>query len=218
METYFTDRKIKVRINNVVSTERTIRAGVVQGSVLGPSLFNFYIHHLPEFPKTNRTLNADDTAIYAQAAFFQNRLQLRLISNFFGDWKLKLNESKTMLIIFSRKRTNNKLFDPFKIIDYVMKPTAAVNYLGVTLNSRLNFKLKIKNKLTKANNAIRIICPLIKRNSKLNAENKIILYKALLRPIITYAAPVWSHLSNYALEPFPKQMHETPLDIPTLNI
>jgi hypothetical protein len=104
MGTYFTDRKIKVRINNVVSTERTIRAGVLQRSVLAPSLFNFYIHDLPEFPKTNMTLNADDTAIYAQTAFFQNRLQLRLISNFFSDWKLKLNESKTMLIIFSRKK------------------------------------------------------------------------------------------------------------------
>jgi hypothetical protein len=53
----------------------------------------------------------------------------------------------------------------------------------------------------KANNAIRKIYPLIKRNSKLNVKNKIIIYKALLRPIVTYAAPVWSHLSDYALQP-----------------
>jgi hypothetical protein len=69
------------------------------------------------------------------------------------------------------------------------------------LDSRLNFKINIKNKLTKANNAIRTIYPPIKRNSSLSTENKIILYKALLRPIITYAAPVWSHVSDYALEP-----------------
>jgi hypothetical protein len=109
--------------------------------------------------------------------------------------------SKTELITFSRKRTNNKLFDPFKINHHEIKPKSAVNYLGITLDSRLNFKLNIKNKLIKANNAIRTIYPLIKRNSKLSTENKIILYKALLRPIITYAAPVWSHLSDFALEP-----------------
>jgi hypothetical protein len=46
-----------------------------------------------------------------------------------------------------------------------------------------------------------MIYPLIKKNSKLSTENKIILYKALLKPIITYVAPVWSHLSDFALEP-----------------
>jgi hypothetical protein len=108
---------------------------------------------------------------------------------------------KAGLIIFSRKGTNNKLFDPFKINHDEIKPKSAVNYLGITLDSRLNFKLNIKNKLIKANNAIRMIYPLIKRNNKLSTENKIILYKALLRSIITYAAPVWSHLSDFALEP-----------------
>jgi hypothetical protein len=115
MGTYLSDRKIKARVNNVLSTERIIRAGVPQESVLGPSLFNFYIHDLPEFSKTYLALYADDTAIYAhsfyaQAALLQNRLHLRQISKFSDRWKLKLNESKTELIIFSRKRTNHKLF------------------------------------------------------------------------------------------------------------
>jgi hypothetical protein len=201
MGTYLSDRKIKVRVNNVLSTERIIRAGVPQGSVLGPSLFNFYIHDLPEFSKTNLALYAD-TAIYAhsfyaQAALLQNRLHLRQILKFFDRWKLKLNESKTELIIFSRSEPTTN----FSTLSKLTITKLAVNYLGITLDSRLNFKLNIKNKLTKANHAIRITYPLIKRNSKLTTENKIILYKALLRPIITYAAPVWSHLSDYALEP-----------------
>ncbi|CAH1383682.1 unnamed protein product, partial [Tenebrio molitor] len=110
MSSYLCDRKIRVKVNNELSTEKTIKAGVPQGSVLGPSLFNFYIHDLPEFSKTNLALYADDTAIYAhsfyaQAALLQNQLHMKLLTNYFDDWKLKLNESKTELIIFSRKRT-----------------------------------------------------------------------------------------------------------------
>jgi hypothetical protein len=168
MGTYLSDRKIKVRVNNVLSTERIIRAGVPQGSVLGPSLFNFYIHDLPEFSKTNLALYAD-TAIYAQAALLQNRLHLRQILKFFDRWKLKLNESKTELIIFSRSEPTTN----FSTLSKLTITKLAVNYLGITLDSRLNFKLNIKNKLTKANHAIRIIYPLIKRNSKLTTENKI---------------------------------------------
>jgi hypothetical protein len=206
LNSYLTNRRIKVKINNELSSEKLIEAGVPQGSVLGPSLFNFYIHDTPEFFKTNLALYADDKAIYAhsyyaQAALLQNQLHINLLSQYFEDWKLKLNEPKTELIIFTRKKTNIKIFTPLKINKHKINPTTKVNYLGITLDARLNFKENVKTKLVKANNAIRKIYPLIKRNSKLNVKNKIIIYKALLRPIVTYAAPVWSHLSDYALQP-----------------
>ena len=43
------------------------------------------------------------------------------------------------------------------------------------------------------------IFPLLARDSTLNIPNKILLYKLLLRSMITYAAPVWSSTSptNY---------------------
>jgi hypothetical protein len=206
MSSYLTSRRIKVKVNNEISNEKLINAGVPQGSVLGPTLFNLYIHDMPQFAKTNLALYADDTAIYAhsffaQAALLQNRLHLKILSGYFEKWKLKLNETKTETIIFSRKRTNNKIFTPIKINNHTVTPAKTVKYLGVTLDTRLNFKENVKQKLNKANNAIRMIYPLIKRNSKLNANNKIIIYKTLIRPIITYAAPIWSHMSNYALQP-----------------
>lgn len=33
--------------------------------------------------------------------------------------------------------------------------------------------------------------PLLNRNSKLSLENKLLLYKSIIRPILTYGAPVW---------------------------
>jgi hypothetical protein len=52
MYSYLNDRKIKVKINNELLTEKLIKAGVPQGSVLEPSLFNFYTHEMPEFIQT----------------------------------------------------------------------------------------------------------------------------------------------------------------------
>jgi hypothetical protein len=37
------------------------------------------------------------------------------------------------------------------------------------------------------------------RRSKLNVENKTRIYKTIIRPIITYAAPVWCGVSDTAL-------------------
>jgi retron-type reverse transcriptase len=115
MSSYLTNRRIKVKVNNEISNEKLINAGVPQGSVLGPTLFNLFIHDMPQFAKTNLALYADDTAIYAhsffaQAALLQNRLHLKILSTYFDKSKLKLNETTTETIIFSRKRTNNKIF------------------------------------------------------------------------------------------------------------
>ncbi|GFV63827.1 RNA-directed DNA polymerase from mobile element jockey [Trichonephila clavipes] len=44
--------------------------------------------------------------------------------------------------------------------------------------------------------AQRAIFPLIGRNSELNLYNKLLLYTAVLRPILTYGSPVWGYAAN----------------------
>jgi hypothetical protein len=39
--------------------------------------------------------------------------------------------------------------------------------------------------------------PLIARDSTLSPHNKLTLYKLMIRPILTYAAPVWSNTSSF---------------------
>lgn len=64
IDSYVTDRTFTVRVNNTYSTFRNIKAGVPQGSVLGPALFNIYMLDLPDLPKIKVAQYADDTAIY----------------------------------------------------------------------------------------------------------------------------------------------------------
>ena len=46
MKSYLKNRKQKVQINIKVSSERDVIAGVLQGSIDGPLLFNFFINDL----------------------------------------------------------------------------------------------------------------------------------------------------------------------------
>ena len=61
MKSYLKNRKQKVQINNKFSSERVVIAGVPQGSVDGPLLFNLFLNDLTFFIE-QRTLSnyADD--------------------------------------------------------------------------------------------------------------------------------------------------------------
>jgi hypothetical protein len=48
-----------------MSTPRYMQAGVPQGSVLSPTLYNLYINDTPQTPGMNLALFADDTCLYA---------------------------------------------------------------------------------------------------------------------------------------------------------
>lgn len=65
ISSFLSNRIFAVRINATLSKKRTIKAGVPQGSILGPVLFNLYVHDLTTTENTEIALFADDTAIIA---------------------------------------------------------------------------------------------------------------------------------------------------------
>ncbi|GFX31264.1 RNA-directed DNA polymerase from mobile element jockey [Trichonephila clavipes] len=64
------------------------------------------------------------------------------------------------------------------------------------LDCKLTWKQHILHVRNKFRFALRLIYPLICRNSEMTLSNKILLYTAVLRPILRFASPVWGYAAN----------------------
>lgn len=195
IQSYLTERTFRVKINNVKSDAKIIAAGVPQGSVLGPKLYTLYISDLPLFEKTKTAVYADDTAIYSHSYYTDvARKQLQIHSNilqpYFKKWKLTMNAEKTEIINFTKKFTNNKMYTKLKIQGQEIEPVHKVKYLGVILDDKLTFREHISSVIQKGYISLKCIYSLM-ISTKLTTQTKLLMYKTIIRPILTYACAAW---------------------------
>ena len=67
IESYLTNRTQQTQIGNDLSTERSVKTGVPQGSILGPTFFLCYINDIIDVCHNSKILlYADDTVLYKQ--------------------------------------------------------------------------------------------------------------------------------------------------------
>lgn len=199
LHSYLVKRKFFVTINEARSSFRPITAGVPQGSLLGPVLFSLFINDLPRSPHTHLAIYADDTAIFSSSYrtdTIKNRLQDAYIKihRFFKKWKIKLNDDKTTSILFTKRSPSRR--PPIEINNVSINWSSNVKYLGVHLDSRLTYATHIKLKIQQAYAVMSSLYPMFNKSSRLSELNKLLIYKMIIRPIITYAAPVWSSASS----------------------
>jgi hypothetical protein len=172
---------------------------VPQGSVLGPTLFNIYINDIPTTEYTKMCLFADDAAILS-SSWRPETIVKRLshsaknIKLFFTKWKIKLSESKPNCILFTKRRplVTSTVF----VANTPIPWSSEIKYLGVILDSKLTFTKHVNKLTTKGKIAVCNLFPFFSRNSKLSIDNKLLIYKTIVRPLITYAIPSWNIISK----------------------
>jgi hypothetical protein len=204
IKSFLENRISYVTVDGEASDVYKVSAGVPQGSPLSPFLFNLFINDMPVPKHCKLAIYADDTALTSSVKNYDlqilvNRMGSGLaeIGNYFSSWKVKINSEKTEAILFTKSTKMNKLKETHKIhFNETLDWKNNVQYLGLTLDPKLTFKTHIDKCRRKGGMVTRFLFPLMKRTSALSQQGKITLYRSYIRPVMTYACPVFSNSAN----------------------
>ena len=150
----FSNRHQCCKINNTLGDWRKIIAGVPQGSILGPLLFNIFLNDSFFFLKDANLGNyADDSTLYAynknlETVMYNLRQEFSILSSWFYDNYMVLNPGKCHFMLFRVKES-----EQFDLIcnDITLKHSSHEKSLGVTIDNKLSFHEHIINICKTAN-------------------------------------------------------------------
>jgi hypothetical protein len=200
LHNYLQHRSFFVSIRNSYSKVHPIFAGVPQGSLLGPTLFNLFINDIPfttTDPNLALTMYADDACICVRSgkvdlAVTKLNSAIQLLEPWLRKWRIQINTHKSTVTLFSKRRSHLRgSVSPVILFKEHIPWTKQLKYLGVTLDPTLTFKAHITCTLQKLNHRLKQLYPILNRASTIDINLALIIYKSLLRSIMTYACPIW---------------------------
>lgn len=144
------------------------------------------------------TTFADDTAILStdtkpEVASKNLQDHLSNVENWLNNWRIKINESKSVHVTFT---LNNGICPDIFLNGLKVPQRDGYKYLGVHLDRRLTWKKHIETKIAEIKLKSRQLYWLMGKHSKLKLEYKLLLYKAMLKPIWQYGCQIWQTASS----------------------
>ncbi|GFX47004.1 RNA-directed DNA polymerase from mobile element jockey [Trichonephila clavipes] len=134
---------------------------------------------------------ADDTAILSRHRNLDTLVE-NINEHLAHLWKIALNSSKTEAVFFSKRKPPPEITLQNQRIPW----SQHTKYLGVIVDKNLTFRQHITYIRDKFKNTTRKLYSLICRKSKLNRHNKLLIYTLIMKPLLTYASPVWGHAAK----------------------
>jgi hypothetical protein len=126
-------------VGNEKSELQPIKAGVPQGSVLGPTLYVLYTSDLATSTNTTLGTFADDTVILSvnedsRRAASDLQCRLNTLQTWFEKRRIRRNENKSCSITFTLRKSSAP---DVTINDIQIPRNAEIKYLGMTIDSKL---------------------------------------------------------------------------------
>lgn len=175
---------------------------------MSPILFTFYLNDLEEF-LINKNINgaicdfetdevciyfkllillyADDTVLFSDNS---DDLQhaLNIFEEYCNSWKLKINISKTKIVVFGRGKLKRNMHFTFQQHD--IEIVDEYKYLGVYLGRSGSFIAAKKHVAEQANKALFSLLKKI-RSLSLPYDIQIDLFNKMIKPILLYGCEIW---------------------------
>ena len=140
----FLKRKQFVSLNHVNSELRYINHGVPQGSILRPLLFLLYENDMPQAVANTSRLFSDDTCLLLHVSnptslLSTLNLKMFLLLEWCSSNKLTINPQKSHLLIIPPTKNSNHMDLSISLNDTTIHAENSVKYLGVLIDTNLNF-------------------------------------------------------------------------------
>lgn len=174
-------------------------AGVPQGGVLSPLLFNVIMSDIPNYESINLYIFADDITISCMgpdATHVENKLQRYIdkLQEWFNRWKFSVNVNKTKWHFFTRKKIQApKLKCNGNEIETVKKQ----KLLGVTFDApRLTLTAHIRNTTTDCIRRLNIMKTLSSPRYGMTHRSLKKFYEAYIRSKLLYCPSILIDVNN----------------------
>ena len=195
-ENYLKNRYQQVVIRGQKSEIGLIRAGVPQGSVLGPLLFLVYINDIASITQCNIKLFADDTSLYIEfdnSALAEEALNNDLVNiqEWANQWLVSFSPAKTKLMTctFRKKEQPNIEFDNMQL-----ESVKNHKHLGLILSHDLTWSSHVQS-------LVQSISPMIdvlkKLKYTLDRKSLETIYFSFIRPKLEYGCHIWDNCSKH---------------------
>lgn len=197
------DSYLDVRTLIIETSESTLNhemtAGVPQGSVMGPDLWNADYDGLLEIPlpqQVQLTGFADDIAAtivvdcVEEAAILVGST-INAVASWLDEHQLKLTYQKTEMVVLTRQRW---FPEPFRInIDgLTLTSTKSARYLGVRLDTKLTFREHLDIACAKASKTASSLSRIMANTIGPRTKKRKALLE-VIHSVLLYGAEIWAH-------------------------
>ncbi|MCG8113035.1 MAG: reverse transcriptase domain-containing protein [Candidatus Thiodiazotropha taylori] len=195
---YLAVRRQRVVLPGAASDWTYIRAGVPQGSILGPLLFLVFINDIVLDIGSHIRLFADDTSLFivvndpVNAADCLNS-DLEKVSHWASTWLVTFNPSKSESLLISRK-VNRPQHPPLFMQNVEINEVDSHKHLGLYLSQDCTWHQHIEFIKEKAWCRINVMRKL---KFKLDRKSLETIYTAFIRPLLEYGDVVWDNCTQY---------------------
>ena len=192
---YLSDRYQTVVIRGQSSEKGLIKAGVPQGSVLGPLLFLIYINDILKNIMSHIKLFADDTSLYIEidepdVAVDTLNTDLGTIQSWADQWLVKFSPTKTQLMTCSHRVKDHPdiIFSNIKLAD-----VESHKHFGHTLSRNLTWTAHISSVLKSVSPMADVLKSLKYDIDRQSLET---IYFSFIRPKLEYGAHIFDNCSK----------------------
>ena len=171
---------------------------MVQGGVLTPALFNYYLADFPTPPPSIKLIKyADDITIYTSGpvvADLINGLNIYLsqVLNYINNKQLTVSTAKSTVTLFTPDTHKHHLHPQVKLAVQVLPLERKPKVLGVSLDTHLTFTQHCNNIAARVQQRNNVLNAQAGSNWGCDKETLLTTYQAIGRSILSYCSQVWT--------------------------